>query len=547
MQPWQVRTLVLLLTGALNVGNSYCYDNPSALKNQLQDRFHAMPWHEYEMYFNLLYSVYSMPNILLPFFGGYLTDRFGPRRVLLLMTSFITLGQIIFALGNQWRSFPLMLAGRVVFGVGGETISVAQATLLSLWFPSNELAFTNGVLLCMSKLASTLNNALSPLLAETYGSTSALWVGAMLCGLSLCAALLLAPIDATAQAQIDDEVLSPDERAAEIELKRHLRPSDVRDFSMAYWLVVLLFFVLYAIVGPFNNVASSVFMERDYYKALPTACQRCGLGAYAGDVNCSSLPPTCPPSPPFAHPLPLLSLSCMEAADEASCRQTPPYVSAVDINCDSDVWKRGPSTRAYCAAKYKAEQAAAGPLSVGPFAIAVSAPLFGYLVDKVGHRTWIALGSMAACFLAQTLLGFTSVSLYLPVVLQAAALSIFSAAMWPALSCCVEPHHVGTAYGVASAFLNVGLAVVPMFVVVEYSLMHVYQPYLNVLLMGLALLGMMLAAMLIYVDFTQHRGHLHGRDMAPLASMTAVSLDATERQELLNRPHIQSYGTQAAS
>ncbi|OQR97464.1 Major Facilitator Superfamily (MFS) [Achlya hypogyna] len=534
---------------ALNIGNSYCYDNPSALKSQLQERFHAMPLHEYEMYFNLLYSVYSIPNIILPFFGGYLTDRFGPRRVLFTTTLLITLGQAVFAYGDQIESFGLMLVGRVVFGLGGESIWVAQATLLSYWFPSNQLAFTNGVLLCISKLAAAFNNAASPVVAQAFGLTTALWIGTALCGLSLIAMLVLGPIDAAAQAHMDHDVLTEAQLEEEIALKHQLRPSDACQFGLLYWLVALLFFVIYAIVGPFNNVAGSVFMERDYYKALPAECARCGAGQYVGDANCSSLPPGCPPSPPFAHPLPLLSLACSDHTDDiAACAVAPPYVTALDIHCDQAKWKLGPQTRKYCAVKAAAEQASAAPLSIAPLVIALTAPVFGYVVDRIGCRTWIALGSMVANFVSQYLLGFTSISLYVPVVLQAAALSIFTAAMWPALSCCVEPHHVGTAYGVASAFLNVGLAVVPMFVVVEFGVMHVYQPYLNVIFMVFAALGIGLAAMLTYVDVMHHNGRLHAQRMVPLASMTSheVPLDPDERRELLEEAHLQ-YGTRAAT
>lgn len=49
--------------------------------------------------FNLLYTVYSVPNTVLPFFGGYFCDKLGVRMMALIFTALITVGQFIFALG----------------------------------------------------------------------------------------------------------------------------------------------------------------------------------------------------------------------------------------------------------------------------------------------------------------------------------------------------------------------------------------------------------------------------------------------------------------
>ena len=63
----------VLFFGCLTlIGNYYCYDNPAALKTQLEERT-GMD----EVTYNLMYSVYSFPNMLLPFLGGWMCDRFG--------------------------------------------------------------------------------------------------------------------------------------------------------------------------------------------------------------------------------------------------------------------------------------------------------------------------------------------------------------------------------------------------------------------------------------------------------------------------------------
>lgn len=74
------RRIVLTLTALLMAGNYYCYDNPAALLSMLQSHFshNGTPEGEqFQLYYEMMYSVYSLPNIVLPLIGGVLVDRVG--------------------------------------------------------------------------------------------------------------------------------------------------------------------------------------------------------------------------------------------------------------------------------------------------------------------------------------------------------------------------------------------------------------------------------------------------------------------------------------
>ena len=105
----RVRYFVLFLTCVLMIGNYFCFDNPAALKTSLQARFHTVPKETFEFYFNMLYSIYSIPNVFLPFVGGILVDRLGVCNMLLLFSFIILVGQVIFALGCSMNSIHLMM------------------------------------------------------------------------------------------------------------------------------------------------------------------------------------------------------------------------------------------------------------------------------------------------------------------------------------------------------------------------------------------------------------------------------------------------------
>lgn len=119
-----LRWVVLVLACTAMIGNYYCYDNPSALKTSLE-AFAGLSEEQY----NLLYTVYSVPNVFLPFFGGYLCDMLGASRALALFSATLVVGQVVFALGVSVKSFSLMCLGRVIYGLGGENMQVPSLYL----------------------------------------------------------------------------------------------------------------------------------------------------------------------------------------------------------------------------------------------------------------------------------------------------------------------------------------------------------------------------------------------------------------------------------
>ena len=186
------RWMILFLASVMMIGNYYCYDIPAALHNQMDD-YMGQP-SDFETYFSLLYTVYSIPNIILPFFGGYFTDRFGSRSCLIVFNCFMALGQFIFALGLSMKSWPIMLLGRFVFSFG-DCVSVADSTILGEWFTGRELAFAFGINLSISRLGSVINNVVSPVLADSIDIQFALWFGVILCGSSVLCAVIIASFD----------------------------------------------------------------------------------------------------------------------------------------------------------------------------------------------------------------------------------------------------------------------------------------------------------------------------------------------------------------
>ena len=178
------RWLILALTCVMLVSNYYCYDIPAALHQQFSD-YMGNDSDNFETYFQLLYTLYSIPNVVLPFFGGYFVDKFGTRVCLISFMSMLLLGQTVFTIGIGQKSWSLMFLGRILYGLGGESVSVANSAVLSEWFKGKELAFAFGLNLSIARLGSVANNFVSPRLASSVSIEFSCWAGVILVGLGV--------------------------------------------------------------------------------------------------------------------------------------------------------------------------------------------------------------------------------------------------------------------------------------------------------------------------------------------------------------------------
>nr|CAD7398538.1 unnamed protein product [Timema cristinae] len=241
-----------------NPSSYFCYDNPGAL----QDNFISdlgLTTSE----FVYLYSWYSWPNVVLCFVGGFLIDRvFGIRLGTVIYATIVVIGQLIFALGGYLNTFWLMVMGRFIFGIGGESLAVAQNSYAVLWFKGKELNMVFGLQLSFARVGSTVNfNVMEPLYKAVnkyytdYRCTGVvLFIASVTCVMSLVCALLLAWMD----------------KRAERILKRRpphegevVRLTDVKDFPALFWMVCIVCVAYYVAVFPFIALGK-VFFERKY-------------------------------------------------------------------------------------------------------------------------------------------------------------------------------------------------------------------------------------------------------------------------------------------
>ncbi|KAJ3184781.1 hypothetical protein HDU85_001459 [Gaertneriomyces sp. JEL0708] len=200
------RWIVLAFSSAILIGNYYVYDTPAALNRQIRDvlQLEHEPW---QQVLGTMYSAYSLPNVIMPFFSAILVDYIGVHQVLFLLSTVVLIGAALFATGLQMHLIPVMLFGRFLLGLAGESLGVAQARVICRWFTGSELAFALGINLSVARLGAVLNDVVSPIIATSTSTSTALfhfgmdrtilatWCGVLWTAMSLCTTLILIYLD----------------------------------------------------------------------------------------------------------------------------------------------------------------------------------------------------------------------------------------------------------------------------------------------------------------------------------------------------------------
>ncbi|CAI2364172.1 unnamed protein product [Moneuplotes crassus] len=242
------------------LGSYFCYDNPNALSDMLQKYVSVG-----DVKYNLLYSVYSYPNVILPLIGGVLIDKIGINFSIVLFSILLVAGQGVFAIAgfvgesgedHVSTAFIIAIIGRVVFGLGGESLNVCQSTVVSRWFKGKELSLALGINISVSRLGSVFNNYTMPPLADATSLGWALTFGFILCIVSFACGIVLTFFERHAN-KVDKKsgALNEDE-------KEEFHWRDIKEFTLPFWLISANCVFTYIGIFCFNNISNDFFVAR---------------------------------------------------------------------------------------------------------------------------------------------------------------------------------------------------------------------------------------------------------------------------------------------
>src|SRR5512145_859857 len=140
------RWAVLVAISVAMYGNYYVYDSIAPVADLLQK---LLGYSDTQI--GTLNAIYSLPNIVVVLIGGVIVDRFGTRLSTLMFAIICSIGALVTAMSP---SFPVMAAGRLIFGLGAESMIVAITVAIGQWFVGRQLGFAFGVNLSIARAGS---------------------------------------------------------------------------------------------------------------------------------------------------------------------------------------------------------------------------------------------------------------------------------------------------------------------------------------------------------------------------------------------------------
>lgn len=256
------RYIALLFMCLMGFGSYFAYDSPAALQEQITRDMDIST-----SQFAQLYSMYSWPNVILCFFGGFLIDRvFGIRWGAIIFAFIILVGHLIVAFGAFTKAFWIMDVGRFVFGIGGESLAVAQNTYAVSWFKDKELNLVFGLQLSLARVGSTvginvmllLYNALAGLNVSGHTLLGlALFLSASTCLFSLICAIILGALDKRAELIMKRNEETPNTETEVVRFR------DIKEFNLSFWYLAIICVTYYICIFPFVSFGT-VFFKRKW-------------------------------------------------------------------------------------------------------------------------------------------------------------------------------------------------------------------------------------------------------------------------------------------
>jgi len=254
--PAGTRWTILVLMSVAMFGNYYAYDAIGPLADHLQRLLGFT-----DTQIGTLNAIYSFPNIVMVLFGGIIVDRIGTRRSTLLFAAICAVGAGVTAATPH---FPVMAAGRLIFGLGAESMIVAVTTALGQWFAGRQLGFAFGVNLSIARAGSYAAD-MSPTWAKPFydqGWKAPLLLATGLAVLALAAAAAYFVFERLAERRYDLGRPAAADRVVW---------SDLWRFDRSFWYVVGLCVTFYSVIFPFRSTFAIKYFQHAHGLSLQDA------------------------------------------------------------------------------------------------------------------------------------------------------------------------------------------------------------------------------------------------------------------------------------
>ena len=239
------RWMVLIFISLAMFGNYYVYDCIAPVADLLAKQLGFS-----NSNIGLLQAIYSIPNVFMVLIGGYVVDRIGTRKAIFIFGTLCFAGSVVTVLSG---TLAVMATGRLIFGLGAESLIVAVTTAVAKWFRGKELSFAFGINLMIARAGTWLAQNSPTWAHSAYDNwRSPLLISVGFGSLCVVGAVLYWILESYAEMRMDLKHQGSTDKVVF---------SDIFHFGVSYWYIVALCVVFYSAIFPFETFAIKFFIE----------------------------------------------------------------------------------------------------------------------------------------------------------------------------------------------------------------------------------------------------------------------------------------------
>ena len=208
-----------------------------------------------------LNGIYHFPNIVVVLIGGIIVDRFGTRLSTLIFAIICLVGALLTAMSPL---FPVMAAGRLVFGLGAKSMIVAITVAIGQWFVGRQLGFAFGVNLSIARAGSYSADLSTTWFKPFYdrGWQPPLLLAAVFAAVAVIACIVYYLLEQRAAKKFDLNQPAASDRFVWADLWR---------FDRSYWYIVGLCVTFYSVIFPFRSTFAIKYFQHAHGLSLQDA------------------------------------------------------------------------------------------------------------------------------------------------------------------------------------------------------------------------------------------------------------------------------------
>jgi len=237
--------MVLVFVSLAMFGNYYVYDCIAPVADLLARQLGFS-----DSNIGLLQAIYSIPNVFMVLIGGYVVDRIGTRKAIFIFGALCFAGSVVTVLSGK---LTVMAIGRLIFGLGAESLIVAVTTAVAKWFRGKELSFAFGINLTIARAGTWLAQNSPTWAHSAYDNwRSPLLISVGFGSLCVVGAIFYWVLESYAERRMDLKHQGSTDKVVF---------SDIYKFGVSYWYIVALCVVFYSAIFPFETFAIKFFIE----------------------------------------------------------------------------------------------------------------------------------------------------------------------------------------------------------------------------------------------------------------------------------------------